>query len=216
MFYSFYERGIELVRVVNVNISEKNKLNFMLNEKGFHCLLCRDRGEQDRFLQVLTRITDTRGDILLGNESILKCRDNIYRKKLNDLGIVYRDYKFIEYKNVFDNFKYYLEIRGCADGKVEELIEESLDFFGIKEKKISEIHSLTHDEKVVAGLARAMMTEPKYLILDDIHMNTGSEMWTKIFSFLKKVSKSGTGILYLTSDKEFGKNNKISMIEGAL
>lgn len=206
-----------MVRVVNVNISEKNKLNFMLEDKGFHCLQCSNRKEQDHFLQVLTRITSTKGDILIGRESILRCKESIYQAKLKELGVVYSDYKFIEYKNVFENLKYYLEIRGASAGEIDGIIEESLDFFGIKEQKTREINSLNHDEKVVVGLARAMMTDPKYLILDDIHMGMDSKMWEKIYSFLKKLSNSGTGILYLTSDKGFKKDNKITtMIEGAL
>ncbi len=205
-----------MVRVVNVNISDKNKLNFTLGNEGIHCLLCNNREEQDRFLQILTRISDTKGDVLLGRDSLLKCKESVYREKIKELGVVYRDYKFIEYKNVFNNLNYYLELRGCSPQKREEMIEESLDFFGIKEKKESEINSLTHDEKVVLGLARAMMTEPKYLILDDIHIGVESKMWNKIFTFLKKVSKSGTGILYLTSDEGFKNKNRMMMIEGAL
>ena len=189
----------------------------MLEDKGFHCLMCTDRTAQDHFLQVLTRITSTKGDILIGSVSILKCRESVYQAKLKELGVVYIDYKFIEYKNVFENLKYYLEIRGFSAGEIEETIEEILEFFGIKEQKTREINSLNHNEKVVLGLARAMMTEPKYLILDDIHIGMDYKMWNKIYSFLKKLSKSGTGILYLTSDKGFKKDNKITtIIEGAL
>lgn len=206
-----------MVRVVNVNLSGNSNLNFVLREDDFHCLPCKSEEEKNLFLQILTKISPTKGDVLIGKESIVRCRERVYRGKLKEFGIVYNDYKFITYKNVYENLSYYLKIRGYSSGDAEKIIDETLDFFGIQDKKHSEIKELSHEEKVILGVARAMTTEPKFLILDDIHLATKKEIWKKIFDFLKKLSKSGTGILYLTCDSEFaaGKHMK-NIIEGAL
>jgi len=206
-----------LVRVVNVNLSGNSNLNFVLREDDFHCLPCKSEEEKNLFLQILTKISPTKGDVLIGKESIVRCRERVYRGKLKEFGIVYNDYKFITYKNVYENLSYYLKIRGYSSGDAEKIIDETLDFFGIQDRKHSEIEELSHEEKVILGVARAMTTEPKFLILDDIHLATKKEIWKRIFDFLKKLSKSGTGILYLTCDSEFaaGKHMK-NIIEGAL
>jgi len=206
-----------LVRVVNVNLSANNNLNFVLREDGFHCLSCKSKEEKNLFLQIVTKISPTKGDILIGKESIVRCREKVYRAKLKEFGVVYNDYKFISYKNVYENLNYYLKIRGYSSKNAEKAIDETLEFFGIQHRKHSEIEELSHEEKVILGVARAMTTEPKYLILDDIHLATKKEIWKKIFEFLKKLSKSGTGILYLTCDGEFAASKQMkNIIEGAL
>jgi len=196
-----------LVRFVNVNLSEKNNLNFVLKEDVFSCLPCDTQEEKDVFLRTLTKISSTKGDILIGRESILKCRDSVYRRSLKKLGIVYSDYKFISYKNVYENLQYYMQLRDYKEDEAEKTIDEGLEFFGITEKKYSEIKSLTHEEKIILGLTRAMLTEPKYLILDEIHLGTDKEIWEKVFSFLRQLSKNKTGILYVTCDQNFVADN---------
>ena len=205
-----------MVRFVNVNLSENNNLNFALKEDVFSCLPCGTEEEKNLFLQILTKITSTKGDILIGTESILRCKECRYRKKIKELGVVYRDYKFIGYKNVYENLAYYMEIRGYKWDEADKIIDETLEFFGMSEKKHSEIEELSHEGKVILGLARAMLTDPKYLILDDIHIGTKKSIWRKIFLFLQKLSRSKTGILYLTCDDEFVAENskKLKNISG--
>ncbi len=196
-----------MVRFVNVNLSYERKLNFTLGKEGFYCLPCRNIEEKNLFLQILTKVSPTKGDILLEKDSVLRCSDKAYRSKLKELGIVFSDYKFIEYKNIYENLKYYLELRDIRGEEAEKAIDEALEFFGESEKKYSEIKGLTHEEKVVMGLTRAMLTEPKYLIVDDIHVGTRKEISAKILKFLEKLSRSKTSVLYLSCDTEFLSKN---------
>lgn len=196
-----------MVRFVNVNLLDNRKLNFTLGKEGFYCLPCRNIEEKNLFLQILTKVSSTSGDILLEKESILKCSDKAYRTKVKSIGVVFSDYKFIEYKNIYENMKYYLELRDIRGDKAEAAIDEALEFFGESEKKYSEIKGLTHEDKVIMGLTRAMLTEPGYLVIDDIHLGTKKEVSAKILKFLEKLSRSKTAILYLSCDTDFLREN---------
>ncbi|HOL24302.1 MAG TPA: ATP-binding cassette domain-containing protein [Candidatus Hydrothermia bacterium] len=68
---------------------------------------------------------------------------------------------------VFKNIAYGLKIRGIKKDKIEEKVEQALDFVGLLHKKNQNALTLSSGEIKRMGIARAIVIEPEILFLDE-------------------------------------------------
>ncbi len=200
-----------MFRVVNISLSATKKLNLTLKKGEFQSLFLNRLDEVTNFFQILARIRPTKGDIFIERTSIIKASEEVYKSKLNTLGVVFSDGKFIERKDIYENFKYYLKIRGISGEKAHEMILRTLKRFHLEEKKELLVGELSKKEVILVSLARAILTDPKFIIIDDIHMESDDDFNRKVLDFLDKLKRSGIGILYISSNREFLDNKLKSM-----
>jgi tungstate transport system ATP-binding protein len=68
---------------------------------------------------------------------------------------------------VFQNVAYGLKVRGTKKSETEEKVRDALEFVGLKHKKNSNALSLSSGETQRLGIARAIVTDPEILFLDE-------------------------------------------------
>lgn len=69
--------------------------------------------------------------------------------------------------SVCDNVSYALKIRGVTQKRVDALVEESLDFVGLRDRDRQRALSLSSGEKQRLGIARAIAIKPEIIFLDE-------------------------------------------------
>ncbi|MCX7821281.1 MAG: ATP-binding cassette domain-containing protein [Brevinematales bacterium] len=95
--------------------------------------------------------------------------------------------------NGFDLFK---------KSRYREKLEKSLELMEIKNLKKRQYNELSGGEKRRVLLARALVSEPKILILDEPTTNMDGESEDKLFHILENLKRSTT-IIVVTHDTEF-------------
>ncbi|ADO83262.1 ATP-binding cassette domain-containing protein [Ilyobacter polytropus] len=189
-----------MVKFVNVNLNGKTEVNLELNKCEFSYLSYKDKNEKNLFLQMLTKVAlPKKGTIIIGGEDFTSSKAGckiIIRK----LGITYDDYKFISYKTIMENLQYYLNLRDYTDKEASKLSLEVLEFFDLAHKKDEFLENLTQEEKHYFSLARALSSEPSYLVMDDFHRGLDDQTIKKVFLLLEELCKNGLGIMYITND----------------
>jgi tungstate transport system ATP-binding protein len=68
---------------------------------------------------------------------------------------------------VFQNVAYGLKVRGIKKNETEEKVHDALEFVGLGHKKNSHALSLSSGEAQRLGIARAIITDPEVLFLDE-------------------------------------------------
>ena len=68
---------------------------------------------------------------------------------------------------VFDNAAYGLKIRGIQKRAIREKVMHYLEYFGLLDKTRQNAQTLSSGETQRLGIARAMITEPDILFLDE-------------------------------------------------
>jgi tungstate transport system ATP-binding protein len=68
---------------------------------------------------------------------------------------------------VFQNVAYGLKVRGTNKSETEEKVHDALEFVGLNHKKNSHALSLSSGETQRLGIARAIVTDPEILFLDE-------------------------------------------------
>lgn len=82
--------------------------------------------------------------------------------------------------------------------KREEDIEKSLDMFPVlRERKNQQAGSLSGGEQQMLALCRALMSNPKLLMLDEPSMGLAPKVVNEVFRIIQKINEQGTTILLI-------------------
>ncbi|WP_319370178.1 ATP-binding cassette domain-containing protein [uncultured Ilyobacter sp.] len=191
-----------MVKFVSVNLNGKTEVNLELNKGEFYYLSYEKKKDKNLFLQMLTKVTlPKKGTIIIGGEDFTASPDSGCKVIMRKLGITYEDHKFISYKTIFENLKYYLNLRRYTDEEAIKLSVEVLKFFRLFHKKDDFIENLTQEEIHYFSLARALSTEPSYLVMEEFHKGLDDTNTKKVFLLLEEFCKNGLGIIYITNDR---------------
>lgn len=106
-----------------------------------------------------------------------------------------------EGRRVFADLTVYENLKmGAYTRKDKEEIEKSLDrvyerFPRLKERKNQLAGTLSGGEQQMLAMGRALMSQPKIILMDEPSMGLSPIMVNEIFNIIRDVSKSGTTVL---------------------
>jgi len=102
------------------------------------------------------------GEILFDGKNIIDFPPNE-----RDIGMVFQHFEIFPYMDVWDNVTYPARVRGKSERKIEELGVNSLNLVGMLHRANDYPEELSAPELQKVGIARAIATESKLLLLDE-------------------------------------------------
>jgi NitT/TauT family transport system ATP-binding protein len=84
-----------------------------------------------------------------------------------DRSVVFQEYALLPWRTVWDNVKFGLEIQGGDEAEYKDRIQHFIDLVGLTGFERSYPHELSGGMCQRVGLARALATEPKILLMDE-------------------------------------------------
>ena len=124
-------------------------------------------------------------------------RDNELEIKYNS-GVVGQDNNLDEELNVLQNLMIYSKFYNIAPGEARDRIGYLLDFLELPEKSASKIKELSGGMKRRLVIARALINNPRLLILDEPTTGLDPQVRHLIWDKLIQLKKQGTTILLTT------------------
>ena len=103
-------------------------------------------------------------------------------------------------RSVFENLTYPLLLRKVSNSKANRLATEWAEKIGLKEIMQISATRLSGGEKQKLALARALITEPEMLFLDEPSASLDGKTILEIENLLKSCAKNGTTIMMSTHD----------------
>jgi tungstate transport system ATP-binding protein len=104
---------------------------------------------------------------------------------------------------VFKNVAYGLKIRGASRGYIEKKVNRALAFVGLEDKANQRGLTLSSGETQRLGIARALVTEPEILFLDEPTASVDEENSKIIESIIKTMKEGGrTTVIMTTHDRD--------------
>jgi ABC-type sugar transport system ATPase subunit len=102
------------------------------------------------------------GDILFGDKNLLK----LYPEQ-REVGFVYQDYALFPHLTVKENILFGMKIRKYPEKTINEKLTEMVEMLGIGHLLERYTSTLSGGEQQRTALARALVTSPKILLMDE-------------------------------------------------
>lgn len=140
-------------------VTALNGIDLTIQPGEFVCLIGPSGCGKSTLLRLLAGLDQpTEGTVYLDGEAV--------RKPGYERGLVFQNHTLFPWLNIYDNIAFGLRARGIYKEK-KELVEEYIRLVGLTGFEKSYPHQLSGGMCQRAGLARALIGQPKVLLLDE-------------------------------------------------
>ena len=176
----------EVLKITNVSknfgkVKAVNNISFKV-KKGemFAYLGVNGAGKSTTISMICGTLKKDSGSILVCGEDIEK--DSNYIK--NKIGVVFQDSVLDQTLSVYENLKYRASLYDITGDEFKKRFEELSKMFELNEIKSQKIKTLSGGQRRRVDIARAIIHNPEFLILDEpttgLDPNTRKKLWNII------------------------------------
>jgi ABC-2 type transport system ATP-binding protein len=121
-----------------------------------------------------------------------------WRPARRTVGLAPQEYNFDRYLNIRDILLYQAGYYGLNGPAIRRRADDLLERFGLSSKAKQVYTRLSGGMKRRLTIARALMHEPKLLILDEPTAGVDVELRLELWAFLREMNRAGTTIILTT------------------
>lgn len=144
----------------------------------------------------------TSGSIIIdGNhiEQMDAATVQLYRRRV---GIVFQDYKLLPKKTVYENVAFALEVCGETPETIHTNVPRALDQVGLLKRQNQYPEELSGGEAQRTAIARALVHNPKLIMLDEPTGNLDKDASKVIVDILRDINAAGATVLLTTHNMD--------------
>ena len=182
----------EILKITNVSksfgkIKAVNNISFKV-KKGemFAYLGVNAAGKSTTISMICGTLKNDNGNIIVCGEDINK--NSKYIK--NKIGVVFQNSVLDQTLSVYDNLKYRASLYDITGNEFKKRFEELSKMFELNEIKNQKVKTLSGGQRRRVDIARAIIHEPEFLILDEpttgLDPNTRKKLWNIIRNLREK------------------------------
>ncbi|WP_051920443.1 ABC transporter ATP-binding protein [Thermodesulfobacterium hydrogeniphilum] len=170
-------------------------ISFEIKEKELFALLGPNGAGKTTIIRIISGLTQpTSGNIYIFNKSIFN--NPIWAK--NQIGIVPQTINLDLELSVEENLLIHGFLYRMSLDQIKKRIEELLELADLTFRRKSKIKELSGGMRRRVLIIRALMHNPKILLLDEPTVGLDPHIRRKIWSFIKNIQSNGTTILLTT------------------
>ncbi len=185
----------DLVKVYGNGFEALKGISLEVEQGDFFALLGPNGAGKSTTIGVIsTLVNKTSGQVEVFGRNV---ETHVYETKL-DLGVVPQEINFSQFERVKDIVITQAGYYGLPRKLAKERCEKYLRKLGLWEKRLDRSRSLSGGMKRRLMIARALVHEPRLLILDEPTAGVDIELRRSMWDFLTEINRSGTTIILTT------------------
>ena len=170
-------------------------INFSIKEGEFFALLGPNGAGKTTTINILTGLTNkTSGEVLLFGKDVVKD----YKEARALIGLVPQEFNFDRFETVYNILSYNAGYFGIPQKERPAKIKKVLEQLNLWDKKDAQAQELSGGMKRKLMIARALIHEPRIIILDEPTAGVDVETRKAMWRYFKKLNKEGVTILLTT------------------
>ena len=191
-----------------------DRVSFTMTNGVYGLLGVNGAGKTTLMRMLTTLIKPTDGEILWDGQDVFKM-DGQYRKLL---GYLPQDFGYYPDFSIYDYLMYIASIKGIRPAAAKERVKELLKQVGLFRARHKKMKNLSGGMKRRAGIAQAMLNDPKILILDEPTAGLDPSERIRFRNLISELSGDRIVLLstHIVSDIEYIANEILLMKDGQL
>ncbi|MBD1583417.1 ABC transporter ATP-binding protein [Pseudoalteromonas sp. S16_S37] len=180
-----YKNGVEAVKGIDLQV-EQGDFFALLGPNG--------AGKSTTIGVIASLVNKTEGKVEVFGHSI----DTALEDAKSELGLVPQEFNFGQFETLNQILVNQAGYYGVPRALAHERAEKYLKQLGLFDKKDKQARTLSGGMKRRLMIARALMHEPKLLILDEPTAGVDIELRRSMWDFLREINKQGVTIILTT------------------
>ena len=186
--YKVYPNGTKAVNDFNMEVEDKEFIVFV-GPSGCG---------KSTTLRMIAGLEDiSAGELMIGDLVV-----NDVEPKDRDIAMVFQNYALYPHMTVYDNIAFGLKLRKLPKDEIHRRVLEAAEILGITEYLGKKPKEMSGGQRQRVSLGRAIVREPKVMLLDEPLSNLDAKLRTQMRSEISKLhSKLNTTFIYVTHDQ---------------
>jgi cell division transport system ATP-binding protein len=155
----------------------------------------------------------TEGEVRVSGYQIGKLTPNELPRLRRRLGVVFQDFRLLEYRTVEENVAFALEVTGARREAIPNRVMRVLTQVGLASKARAYPKELSGGEQQRVAIARALVNDPHILIADEPTGNLDERATRGIFQLLREINGGGTVVVMATHNMELVRDTGYRVVE---
>ena len=202
-----YGNGTTALRSVSINV-EPGEFAYIVGPSG---------AGKSTFIRLLYReIKLDKGSLKVADFDLAKIKKRDVPMLRRQVGVVFQDYKLLPKKTVYENIAYAMEVIGERRRNIKKRVMEVLDLVGLKHKVRSFPNELSGGEQQRVGIVRAIIAQPKILLMDEPFSALDAISRKQLQSLTKSIhDQFGMTTIFVThdTDEALQLGNRIAVLQ---
>ncbi len=174
-------------------------IHFSLEKGSFHFITGDSGAGKTTLLNLLAiRQNPTQGRIQLFGKNLDTLSRGEKTKFRRRIGVVFQDFRLLDYLTTFDNIALPLRIAGYRGNVIRTRVAEMLKWVGLEKQAMAYPHQLSGGEAQRIAIARAVINKPDILLADEPTGSIDDDMARRILHLFVQLNKLGTTLLIAT------------------
>lgn len=193
---------MEILTLKNISFSYKDKMifdnyNFVMNKEEIIAIIGPSGCGKSTLLKIINGLeTDYSGDVLLDGVNV----NNIPVNK-RDIVLMFQDNLLFPHMTIFENIEFSLKMKKYPKHEIKKMVEEVARDIHLEDKLNKYPKELSGGQQRRVALARAVISKPKLLLLDEPFTGLDKEIKLEIMNLVKIIrEKYDTSIVFVTHD----------------
>ncbi len=187
-----YAPDIQALSDINLKI-EKGEFLFITGASG--------AGKTTLLKLLFAAEQPTCGQILIEGRNISRVRQRDVPRLRRRIGVVFQDFKLINYWTVYQNVAFVLELTGLPGREIKRRVWHALKMVRLHHKLETYPLKLSGGEQQRVAIARAIITNPYILLADEPTGNLDPEITIEIMRLFTEINSRGTTIVVASHDR---------------
>lgn len=193
---------MEILTLKNISFSYKDKVifdnyNFVMNKEEIIAIIGPSGCGKSTLLKIINGLeTEYSGDVLLNGVNM----NNIPVNK-RDIVLMFQDNLLFPHMTIFENIEFSLKMKKYPKHEIKKMVEEVARDIHLEDKLNKYPKELSGGQQRRVALARAVISKPKLLLLDEPFTGLDKEIKLEIMNLVKIIrEKYNTSIVFVTHD----------------
>lgn len=193
---------MEILTLKNISFSYRDKVifdnyNFVMNKEEIIAIIGPSGCGKSTLLKIINGLeTEYRGDVILDGANV----NNIPVNK-RDIVLMFQDNLLFPHMTIFENIQFSLKMKKYPKHEIKKMVEEVAKDIHLQDKLNKYPKELSGGQQRRVALARAVISKPKLLLLDEPFTGLDKEIKLEIMNLVKIIKeKYNTSIIFVTHD----------------